>query len=222
VVFRKESKADAFQRQISALRHQLGGDGGDGQAEAPSPYATDERDVVAHGEVAFDSGSFGTREAAGFSLGGFASPASRVTVEPTPPPMPAITTPTIDAQTSVIAHDTIWQGDLQVGGSVHVHGRIEGSITARQDVFIAEEAEIDATITAVNVIVAGLIRGSIRCEGRFEALPQGRVTGDIQAPTLVVHEGAVLNGQFRMGPPESAAAEPPAPTVVHRRAARGG
>jgi cytoskeletal protein CcmA (bactofilin family) len=222
VVFRKESKGDAFQRQISALRHQLGGDGaGNPTGDTQAPYTPGQPEVAGHGEAAYDLPSFGTREAAGFALGGYAAPPERPPAEPTLPPVPVPSVPAIDAQTSVVAHDTTWKGDLQTSGSVHVHGRLEGTISARHDVFVAEEAEIEATITAVNVIVAGVVRGSIRCEGRFEALPQGRITGDVQAPTLVVHEGATVNGQFRMGPPESAA-DPSASTVAPRRAARGG
>jgi cytoskeletal protein CcmA (bactofilin family) len=144
-------------------------------------------------------------------------------VEPVSPLAPRNVAPTIDEQTSVIAHDATWKGDLQTSGTFHVHGRLEGSISAKQDIFIAEEAEVDATIAGVNVIIAGLVRGSIRCEGRFEVLPQGRVTGDVQAPTLVIHEGAIINGQFRMDTPESATTELPAPPkVLTRRAARGG
>jgi cytoskeletal protein CcmA (bactofilin family) len=110
---------------------------------------------------------------------------------------------------------------VQSSGSLHVHGVVDGSLTAQDDVYIAEEADVNATITAANVIVAGAVRGTIRCGSRFEVLPRGRVSADVQAPSLVVHEGATINGQVRMGPVEpSALPEQPSPPVVHRRAAR--
>ena len=220
MVFRKESKVDAFQRQISALRQQLGTEGpsaDDGSAAPTADHPADmNQDFGAHG--------FGTQEAAGFSFAGFGStPHGNQPEESAFPVIPAVPSPGTASQTTVIAHDTTWKGDLQTNGTVHVHGRVEGSITAQQDVYIAEEADIDASLTATNVLVAGRARGTIRCSGRFEALPQGRITGDIQAPTLVVHEGANVNGRFRMGATEaSERAEQPAPPVVQRRAARGG
>jgi cytoskeletal protein CcmA (bactofilin family) len=69
-------------------------------------------------------------------------------------------------------------------------------------------------------VIAGFVKGMIRCGARFEALPQARIAGEVQAPTLVVHDGANVTGQFRMGAGEGTeAAKPP---VVQRRAARGG
>jgi cytoskeletal protein CcmA (bactofilin family) len=224
MVFRKDSKIDAFQRQISALRQQLGtvpneADDepfyGDREADEPqelapvrvadgpaAPAPTDARPAPTQGYEAFTP---------------YSAPARRFDLGEEPPPY---STPIADAQTSVIAHDTTWKGDLQSDGTIHVHGRVEGSIRAKQDVFVAEEADVDATITATNVVVAGSIKGMIRCGARFEALPQARIAGEIQAPTFVVHDGAAVNGQFRMGPGEGTEAAKPA--VVQRRAARGG
>lgn len=242
MVFRKENKVDAFQRQISALRQQLGGVNGEGDEEdlddeRGAPAAGDAQrasgrggpevnaSTVRHGDRGLDT-EYDSR-AGGYGFGGFGTsePADQsgdamslgTSMPATLPPTPAAA---IDAQTSVIAHDTVWKGDLQTNGTLHVHGRVEGSIGAKQDVYVAEEADIDATITATNVVVAGLVRGTIRCAARFEVLPQGRVAGDVQAPTLVVHDGATLTGQFRMEAAE--AAEPKAAPVVQRRAARGG
>jgi cytoskeletal protein CcmA (bactofilin family) len=217
VVFRKESKVDAFQRQISALRQQLGSEEANEEAQ---PYSGDAPDPQ-QPEERYDSGiSYRARDVAGHSFATSAPSPQFATYEDESTSLPAVPTPEVDAQTSVVAHDTTWNGDLQTSGSLHVHGTVEGSLTAADDVYIAEEADVSATITAANVIVAGLVRGTIRCGSRFEVLPRGRVLADVHAPSLVVHEGATINGQVRMGAAEASAAEQPTPTVVHRRAAR--
>jgi cytoskeletal protein CcmA (bactofilin family) len=215
MVFRKESKVDAFQRQISALRQQLGdshqSDDVEGYEDSPAPRNEANRTAAAD-EAQADSG---------FNFGGFnAQPVvSETQMVAETQDTPVAQVPAVNAQTSVVAHDTTWKGDLESDGSVHVHGRVEGSIKAKQDVFIAEEADVDATITATNVVIAGLIQGTIRCSDRFEVLPQGRVSGDINAPTLVIHEGAHITGQFRMGSEQAVENKPT--SVVQRRAARG-
>lgn len=213
MVFRKDNKVDAFQRQISALRQQLGTEGldhdGASLVESRADYPARElggypaREVESRPSLAYDPPV--SHDLAGLGLSG----------QPT-----ALATPSVDAQTSVVAHDTMWKGDLQTGGSIHLHGRVEGSVEAKDDIYVADEADVNATLTATNVAVAGTVRGSIRCSSRFEVLPQGRVYGDVVAPTLVIHEGALVNGQFRM----SAAAEPAADAtpLVRRRAARTG
>ena len=83
-----------------------------------------------------------------------------------PPAVPAV--PAIDDQTSVIAATTTWRGDLESTGSLHIHGHIEGAVEAREDIFVAEEAEVDATIHATNITIAGNVRGSVSCGGRLE------------------------------------------------------
>ncbi|MGH2558367.1 MAG: bactofilin family protein [Thermomicrobiales bacterium] len=194
---------DSFQRQMSALRQQLGNEG----AKEAEPYQDQ---------------SATPADAGGFNFGDFGSAGAAtetdIASEAEAPLVPDV--PVVTDQTSVVAHDTAWKGEFDSEGSVHIHGRVEGSVRAKQDVFIAEEADVDATVTATNVIVAGLVKGTIRCTSRFEVLPQGRVSGDFHAPTLVVHEGAFVTGQFRMGASEQSTEAKPT-SVVQRRAARG-
>jgi cytoskeletal protein CcmA (bactofilin family) len=201
MVFRRETKVDAFQRQISALRQQIGSD-----ENPPEEYENESR------------GAEGTSGAYGFSeFASNASPRPAASDEPTQPALPSA--PAVTEQTTVIAQNANWKGELQSDGAVHVHGRFEGSIRATEDIFVAEEAEVDATLTAANIVIAGKLQGSVRCGARFEMLPTGRVTGEIQSPTLVVHEGANVSAQFRMGAPDASETVPT--PVTTRRAARG-
>jgi len=205
MVFRRETKVDAFQRQISALRQQIGPDDTEEDVTEDAPAAP-----------ASDAG------ASSYGFSEFASntaPRPIITDSaPAEPEMPNM--PVVDAMTTVIAHNAVWKGELQSDGAVHVHGRFEGSIRATEDIFIAEEADVDATLMAANVVIGGVVKGSIRCGSRFEILPTGRVTGEIQSPTLVVHEGANVTGQFRMGAPE-AVENVPTPVTTRRVAGRG-
>lgn len=102
------------------------------------------------------------------------------------------------SEASVIASDAIWTGTLRSNGSIQIYGRVEGEIMAAGDIHIARGAEVSSQVQAINVIVAGSFRGGIACTGRFEALETGVVEGRILAPTLVVHDGATINGTFRM------------------------
>jgi cytoskeletal protein CcmA (bactofilin family) len=77
---------------------------------------------------------------------------------------------------------------------------VEGSLTARDAIFVAEEADVDAVIRAAHVTVAGRVRGSIHCAERFEVLPRGKVSGDIHAPAIAIHDGAMVAGEISMTP----------------------
>jgi cytoskeletal protein CcmA (bactofilin family) len=134
-------------------------------------------------------------------------------VKAPPADLPAV--PAIDTHTTVIANTTAWKGTLEAAGSLHVHGRVEGALTARDDIFVAEEAEVDASITASRVVVAGSVLGSIQCSERLEILPRGRVSGDVRSPILVVHEGALVAGKVQMSAGQDARSSSPSARVAH-------
>ncbi len=205
-MFRRDSKVDAFQRQLSALRNQLGND------PAELPASIPDRDP------GLPSSSRPLPELDFFSESTYTLRDERdiaplpVVEPPAPPPSPV---PALDTETSVIAHGTAWSGNLDSTGSLHVHGRADGVLTARNSIYIAEDAEVDATLQASHVVVAGLVRGAVHCLERFEVLPRGRVSGDVHAPRVVIHDGAVVAGKVSMSEETVSHAAPV-------RAARGG
>ena len=212
MAFRRDSKIDAFQRQISALRHQLGGEQDDFDL-APSELL--ERRSQ-RGESHFSSLlpllDPGSLESSVASL--TQRDQDAFLDDRSLPPVPAV-----DMETTVIAHSTRWTGDLNSSGSLHVYGQVQGTLTARDSIFVASEADVEAAIAAESVTIAGNVRGSIQCTGRFEILPNGRVIGDVRALSLVIHEGALMSGQMSMGQvPESRSSQ----FTASGRGARGG
>lgn len=221
MVFRRDNKVDSFQRQMSALRNQLGNTGAEQDELADDMPELDDDQYGADpyrsaaGDLEQDSGaySFGTYP----SQSGQGLAAQGREDAPALPEMPQA-----DGSVSVVARDTSWKGDITSETSVHVFGKVEGNITAREDIWVAEGAELDATITAQRVIVAGTVAGTVNASGRFEALPTGRITADVSSPVSVVHEGATINGQFRVGgngtASESRAERASSASVIQRRA----
>ena len=201
-MFRRDNKGDSFERQMGALRQQLGDQPIDDDEESGDAFDQDQ---------GYNEGS------RGFGYGTYGGGQAELGSEAAPPPAPTI--PEVDATTTVIARDTTWKGEMSSDGSVHIHGRFDGAVKAQQAIFVADGAEVDATLTAEAIIVAGTSRGTVRARGKFEVLPTGKVAGDIFSPTLVVHEGAVMSGQLRMTTEEPKDAKPT--PVIQRRANRG-
>lgn len=222
MVFRKEKSTDGFQRQFSALRHQLGGHAG----EEP-PGDTGEEHAHTNGD-ALDADATEQPKHRDHERGRYISsdspyaapvdsPTSPAPLDSSDPPSFDLSAFTSATDASVIAHDAFWQGDLRTNGSLHVHGTVKGTLEATENVYIAEEADVDGTVTAPNVIVGGLVKGAIRCSTRFEALASGRLLADVHAPSVVIHEGATMRGQFQMDQGAVAEEKPGQP---YRRAAR--
>ena len=60
------------------------------------------------------------------------------------------------------------------------------------------------------LIVRGKVKGSVVSKGPVLVGPEAELKGDVTAPTLAVGAGAVLEGQYAIGPKKNGTA-PPAP-----------
>lgn len=118
-----------------------------------------------------------------------ALPGTTQSVVPVPTAGPSMTT---------IGADTSWSGTLRSESNIYLEGRVEGTLEARDTIYIAERATIDARVKAHSVVVSGQFTGHVDCDGRLEITPTGRLSGEAEAGSLVVHEGAILDGKFRM------------------------
>lgn len=205
MVFRRDNKVDSFQRQMSALRNQLGSTGDELDDSRDDMPELDDDQLSNDGAYRNQASTPAADQDAGaYSFGNYPSQQGQEASSMAPEERPVVPEmPDADGQVSVVARETSWKGDIDSETSIHVFGKIEGALTAREDIWIAEGAEVDATITAQRVIIAGSASGSVNASGRFEALPSGRISADISSPVSVVHEGATINGNFRAVSTES-------------------
>jgi cytoskeletal protein CcmA (bactofilin family) len=91
-------------------------------------------------------------------------------------------------------------GKLSFEGPARVDGEVDGEITAKDTVAIGESAVVTAQIRAASVLVAGKVSGDITATQRIEIRPSAKVMGNLTAPVLVVHEGALFEGHCSMQP----------------------
>lgn len=104
-----------------------------------------------------------------------------------------------DAILSIIAAGTRLVGDWEGPGLIKVDGRVEGSITGARQVIVGRDGAVHGNIQASDVIVAGTVDGSVVASDRAELQTSAAINGDINTRTIIVHEGARINGTVRMG-----------------------
>jgi cytoskeletal protein CcmA (bactofilin family) len=90
-------------------------------------------------------------------------------------------------------------GKLVFEGAGRIEGQVDGEIAAQDVLTIGEGAMVNAKIAGTTIIIEGQVTGDVTARQRLELRASGRVNGNITAPSLVVHEGAILNGQCSMG-----------------------
>jgi cytoskeletal protein CcmA (bactofilin family) len=99
---------------------------------------------------------------------------------------------------SVVSFGSSWEGTLKIEGSVRIDGQVSGEIDARETVYVAESAKVDAKVRAKKVVIAGDIEGEVFCSERLEIMPTGRVRAELTTKSLTVFEGAFIEGQIHM------------------------
>ncbi len=107
---------------------------------------------------------------------------------------------------TVLAEDVDFEGTLEFEDPVLIKGNFRGEINSSGDLFVSDNAGVDAKITANVVSVRGRVNGDVNARTRLELFSQSRLTGSIVAADLVVQSGCVVNATCRMddGSAESA------------------
>jgi cytoskeletal protein CcmA (bactofilin family) len=113
-----------------------------------------------------------------------------------------------DAPMSIISSGTKITGDLECAGVVKVDGRIDGSVTGARQVLLGRGGAVHGNVIADEVVIGGVVDGAIHAGERLELQGTAIVNGDVETKSIIVLEGARINGVVRMS--DAAAAGRPA------------
>jgi len=97
-------------------------------------------------------------------------------------------------------------GDVECAGVVKVDGHIDGSVTGARQVLLGRGGSVHGNVVAGEVVIGGVVDGGINAGERLELQATAVVNGDIDTKSIVVLEGARINGIVRMNDSAAAAA----------------
>ena len=89
-------------------------------------------------------------------------------------------------------------GRLLFEGATTIEGEIEGEILVHGTVTIGEQGNIKGKINATSAVIRGKVTGNIHDEKKIEIQPPGVVVGDLYMQSLVIGDGAILEGHCNM------------------------
>ena len=101
--------------------------------------------------------------------------------------------------TAFIDQGSEFSGKLSFKDTVRIDGKLEGEISSDNTLIVGETGEIRADIHSEFVVVSGVVEGDIVAARQILLHKSARVSGNIQTPSLVMEEGAQVNGQVSMG-----------------------
>ena len=89
-------------------------------------------------------------------------------------------------------------GKLNFDAPVTIEGEIEGEIVAQANVTVGQQATVKGKITAASIMVQGKVMADVQAEKKLEIQPPGSVIGDVNAQSLIIGDGAILEGHVTM------------------------
>jgi len=116
-------------------------------------------------------------------------------------PMPRVVEPpnTYEGTVSVIGAGLKITGDVESSGVIKVEGTVEGNIRGARQLFLGKGGTIRGDLHASEIVLAGTVVGTVSASDRCEIQGSSAIHGDIYTKSIVVLEGAVINGTVRMG-----------------------
>jgi len=99
-----------------------------------------------------------------------------------------------------LGSDTVVHGRLSFTEPTRIEGTLRGEVRVSDILVVGETAIVEGVVRAPTLIVLGEVRGEVRGAERVEIHRGGRLSGKVEAQSLVVREGGLLNADCRVVP----------------------
>ena len=99
---------------------------------------------------------------------------------------------------ALLGRGSEFEGKLTFEGTVRIDGKFAGEIFSDDTLIIGEGARVKAEINVGHVVIYGEVVGNIKATESIELHEPARLKGNIMAPSLVVDQGVVFDGNCQM------------------------
>ncbi len=89
-------------------------------------------------------------------------------------------------------------GELRFRHTFRVDGHVRGKIVSDNTLIVGETGRVEADIDCGVVSIRGTVVGHVRGRQRIEVLAGARVQGSLEAPKLLIEDGASFQGDCDM------------------------
>lgn len=100
---------------------------------------------------------------------------------------------------NMISEGTKIKGSLTSENDIRVSGKVDGEINCKSKLIVTSKAEVEGDVFSVDADISGNVEGTLKVSNKLILRQSANVGGDIYTKTLVVEEGAQLNGACKMG-----------------------
>lgn len=98
-----------------------------------------------------------------------------------------------------VGHGTTLTGETNFHAMLRVDGHLIGTVSSENGTLIVgTNGQVDANVAVAAAMINGAVNGDIVATEKLQLGRTARVLGNIQAPRLIVEEGAILEGGCSM------------------------
>jgi len=100
---------------------------------------------------------------------------------------------------NMISEGSKLKGNIQSQNDIRISGKVEGEATSKGKLIITSSGIIDGNVKAADADISGNLIGEIHITNRLTLRKTAKIDGNIYTKTLIVEEGAQINGDCKMG-----------------------
>ena len=130
------------------------------------------------------------------------SPVAEVPSAPRPEPVRSLaghTAEVVQPSGGVVTSTLVIKGEIRGREDLYIDGEVQGSIHLDDGrVTIGPHGKISADVDAREIIIRGIVKGSLRGRDRVEVGRTGDIRGDIQTLRIAIEEGAQIHSKVEI------------------------
>lgn len=100
---------------------------------------------------------------------------------------------------NMISEGTSLNGTINTENDIRIAGKTNGEVNSKGKLIVTSSGFVEGGINSKDADIAGKVEGEIRISNKLTLRQTAVITGDIYAKTLIIEEGAEMNGTCRMG-----------------------
>lgn len=100
---------------------------------------------------------------------------------------------------NMISEGTNLKGNLKTKNDIRIAGSLEGEAEATGKLIITSSGSVTGDVQAADADIAGTLNGEIYVKNKLVLRQSAVIDGDIHTKSLLVEEGAQINGTCHMG-----------------------
>jgi cytoskeletal protein CcmA (bactofilin family) len=100
---------------------------------------------------------------------------------------------------NIINEGTKIKGNVHANSDIRISGTVVGEAISKGKIILTNNGEVKGNISSSDADIAGKVEGDVKVSNRLILRKEAIIDGNLYTKSLVVEEGAQINGSCKMG-----------------------